>query len=103
MERFLRKLSTNYIITVESCTNSLSENDKLLSVYPNPANDVIKIKSEHAFEEIEIYSIEGKCELRQKSNKKSINLDVSALDSGTYILSIKFNNQVLQEKVVISR
>ena len=98
-----QEVSTNYIITVESCTNSLSENDKLLSVYPNPANDVIKIKSEHAFEEIEIYSIEGKCELRQKSNKKSINLDVSALDSGTYILSIKFNNQVLQEKVVISR
>ncbi len=98
-----QEVSTSYFITVESCTNSLSENDKLLSVYPNPANDVIKIKSEQAFEDIEIYSINGKCELRQKSNKKSINLDVSALDSGTYILSIKFGNQILQKKVVISR
>lgn len=98
-----QEVSTNYVITVESCTNSLSENDKLLSVYPNPANDILKIKSEQAFENIEIYSIDGKCELRQKSNKKSINLDVSTLDSGTYILSIAFGNQVLQKKVVISR
>jgi hypothetical protein len=98
-----QEVSTNYVITVESCTNSLSENDKLLSVYPNPANDVLKIKSEQAFENIEIYSIDGKCELRQKSNKKSINLDVSTLDSGTYILSITFGNQVLQKKIVISR
>jgi hypothetical protein len=98
-----QEVSTNYVITVESCTNLLSENDKVFSVYPNPANDVIKIKSEQAFEHIEIYSMDGKCELRQKSNKKSINLDVSALDSGTYILSIRFGNQILQKKVVISR
>ena len=98
-----QQVSTSYFITVESCTNLLSENDKFFSVYPNPANDVIRIKSEHAFEDIEIYSIDGKCELRQKSNKKSINLDVSALDSGTYILSIRFGNQILQKKVVISR
>jgi hypothetical protein len=98
-----QQVLTSYFITVESCTNLLSENDKFFSVYPNPANDVIRIKSEQAFEDIEIYSIDGKCELRQKSNKKSINLDVSALDSGTYILSIRFGNQILQKKVVISR
>jgi hypothetical protein len=98
-----QEVSTSYFITVESCTNSLSENDKLFSVYPNPANDVIEIKSEQAFEDIEIYTIDGKCELRQKSNKKSINLDVSALDSGTYVLSIKFGNQVFQKKVIITR
>jgi hypothetical protein len=98
-----QEVSTSYFITVESCTNLLSENDMVFSVYPNPANDLIEIKSEQAFEDIEIYTIDGKCKLRQKSNKKSINLDVSELDSGTYVLSIKFGNQVFQKKVIITR
>jgi hypothetical protein len=98
-----QEVSTNYFITVEACTNSLMENDQLLSIYPNPANDLIKLKSGKAFEEVAVYTIDGKCELRQKSNKKSLNLDVSKLNPGTYIISVDFNTHVIQKTVMISR
>ena len=74
----------------------LSSQNYLLSkdvkAYPNPVNDIMNIVSDskNHYVDVAIFSIDGK-EI-QKSNVKStegfINLDVSALSSGTYIYKI---------------
>ena len=98
-----QQVTTSYIVEVISCVASLSENEQLLSVYPNPANDQIKIKSDLALDQIAIFDLNGKCVFRQKSNKKSMTVDVSGFEVGTYIISVEYLDRTIQKKVLISR
>jgi hypothetical protein len=98
-----QQVTTSYIVDVISCVASLSENEQLLSVYPNPANDQIKIKSDLALDQIAIFDLNGKCLFRQKSNKKSMSVDVSSFEVGAYIISVEYLDRTVQKKVLISR
>lgn len=98
-----QQVTTSYIVDVISCVASLSENEQLLSVYPNPANDQIKIKSDLALDQIAIFDLNGKCLFRQKSNKKSMTVDVSSFEVGAYIISVEYLDRTVQKKVLISR
>ena len=98
-----QQVTTSYIVDVISCVASLSENEQLLSVYPNPANDQIKIKSDLALDQIAIFDLNGKCVFRQKSNKKSMSIDVSSFEVGAYIISVEYLDRTVQKKVLISR
>lgn len=61
-----------------------------IHIYPNPAHEKIHIKSEvHGLESMEIYSIDGKIQLSQDVNSMNTQMDISGLESGTYILLIK--------------
>lgn len=98
-----QQVTTSYIVDVIACVASLSENEQLLSVYPNPANDQIKIKSDLALDQIAIFDLNGKCVFRQKSNKKSMSIDVSSFEVGAYIISVEYLDRTVQKKVLISR
>jgi hypothetical protein len=98
-----QQVTTSYIVDVISCVASLSENEQLLSVYPNPANDQVKIKSDIALDQIAIFDLNGKCVFRQKSNKKSMTVDVSSFEVGAYIISVEYLDRTVQKKVLISR
>ncbi|WP_339614541.1 T9SS type A sorting domain-containing protein, partial [uncultured Winogradskyella sp.] len=75
-----------------------------ISLYPNPATDVIKIKniSDLKLEGIRIYDINGRLvahhKVRDTSNNQSIN--VSELASGIYMLQI-YSNQANTIKRII--
>jgi hypothetical protein len=61
--------------------NSFSD----FSIYPNPANEIVTVKSDENIESLEIFSLEG-------SKIKSCNatkIDISDLSSGMYIMHIK--------------
>ncbi|MES2286984.1 MAG: T9SS type A sorting domain-containing protein [Bacteroidota bacterium] len=65
-----------------------------LTIFPNPAIDLIQIQFEKANENnlIELYSTEGKLLLTQSSNYKTLcQIDMSMYDIGTYL--IKINNK----------
>jgi hypothetical protein len=96
-------VTTDYIVTVESCNSELSENEQHISIFPNPVIDHLKIKSTNPLEEIALYAGDGRCVIRQLVNKKSITLNVSDLNNGVYILSIQSRGEILQKKIVINR
>lgn len=70
-----------------------------ISVYPNPATDVLNVVSEHGIEEIEIINMQGKLLLSGTSSP----MNISYLPSGLYIVrvtdekgkvsTLKFNKQ----------
>lgn len=73
------------------------------NVFPNPANDVVTITNNEniGIEEILVYDINGKTVKGQKSKRaKEIQLNVSSLSSGTYLLHIKTKEGVAIKKLV---
>ena len=65
-----------------------------LKVYPNPVKDILNIET-NALEDvnIEIYSMSGQLIKSIKSDSQHIQIDVSMLSSGTYILKIDNTSQ----------
>ncbi|MBE9575197.1 T9SS type A sorting domain-containing protein [Flavobacterium proteolyticum] len=68
-------------------------NDKPLKVYPNPVTDKIFITANDAINEIVLFSLDGKQILKQKCNVLQYEMDLSALQSGVYLIHIQTVNQ----------
>ena len=69
-----------------------------LSVYPNPASDVLNIKSSGKVDAVQIYDITGKVVKDAKLKDGSIN--VSELQKGSYILKTTVNGEVTSQKFI---
>ncbi|MBE50912.1 MAG: hypothetical protein CMP51_04390 [Flavobacteriales bacterium] len=83
-----------------SACNSTSINDdsfKGISIFPNPAKNIINI--EGTFETIQLYDISGK--LLVNTNYKTIN--IQNLSEGIYLLHIVTTDELIVEKVTISK
>jgi hypothetical protein len=79
-------------------------NDKNISIYPNPATDVLNVKvnngvSENDVQSISIYGIKG--ELISKTLHYKENIDIKNLSKGTYLVKIQFPNYLVTKKVLV--
>lgn len=67
-------------------------------IFPNPATDKIKIKSQDVITKVEVYSLEGKKMLT--FNSQSEDLTISKLPSGIYILKIFSEGSSLNKRFI---
>jgi hypothetical protein len=63
-----------------------------VTIYPNPANEILNIKSNSLIKSIEIITIQGQRIISYNHSKEYI--DVSNLQSGIYFAKIKVNEEV---------
>jgi photosystem II stability/assembly factor-like uncharacterized protein len=85
-------------------SENLRKTNKVL-LYPNPTNTnevSLKLEGEHKKCEIEIYDIAGRLLFRENLNINN-SIDLHNLSSGIYILKIKLDNCLIQEKLVVNR
>ncbi|WCO02339.1 aryl-sulfate sulfotransferase [Psychroserpens ponticola] len=68
-----------------------------VTVYPNPATDVIKVNSTHQINKIEIYNSLGAI-ISQVSNSNEIN--VSSYNSGIYFVRISSDTRSITKKII---
>ncbi len=84
-----------------STTLATSENTnttKDISIYPNPAKDVLFIQSEKRVSQVEIYNMAGQKVLETKETK----INTSNLKPGVYMVKIKdVDNQISSQKLII--
>ncbi len=83
--------------------------DNNVSVYPNPAKDVMNIsvlKAEYAKTKIELVDMMGKAVLSEQMNsnftKEGYQLNVSGIENGLYFLKVTNGEEVSTTKVTIS-
>jgi len=74
-------------------------NSSSVQLYPNPANNMVYIRSDKNIEKMDIINQQGQIVKRIKQNKKY--LDVSKLTKGIYFLSIKTFNHLTIKKLVV--
>lgn len=68
------------------------------SFQPNPARDIVVLKTNRDVSIIELYAITGKKVLTQKGNIKT--LDVSNLNSGMYLVKVTAKQETIIKKLV---
>lgn len=63
-------------------------NKTKFSVYPNPASDVVNISGNSNISSVQIYDLTGKVLRNQTSDSKQLQLNVSYLPNGNYIIKV---------------
>ncbi len=91
-------------VVYESSSSSLAtSNVKLneVSIYPNPTNDILKVKLlKNEKSKIEIYDLSGRLVKQMNANSDNIELNVSALDKGTYLINIVTPSNTISKKFI---
>ena len=73
-------------------------NGVAVSVYPNPATDVLMIQSDVTVLGVEVFDITGKKQLADNTRTNRIN--INSLAQGTYVLAITTGNGVVRKPFI---
>jgi len=78
--------------SVNYCTDGTLQVDKLntveFNVYPNPSNGLVTCISDRNIDRVEVWNMEGELIRTFRIEGKEINLDLSPLTAGVYLLKI---------------
>ena len=88
------------IVKTDDGSSVKSVSASKLSVYPNPAGDIITIDTEERIENISIVSMSGQQVLSQRGGN---NVYLSGISNGVYILNIKTNEGVYAEPLIVKK
>lgn len=98
---FNEPIITNMVSTTVVENLGIDEYESnLVSIYPNPFNDVIYLNSKNGIEVnvIEIIDLQGKVLIKSSNITDKIKTD--QLSSGVYILSLETNSGILNSKII---
>ena len=90
----------NIHVIINEVPDGVEENNAVsISVYPNPAHDIIFVgaNNDSPVQRIDIYDVTG--QLMLSSTETEIN--VSTLPKGVYFISVYTDNQKIVEKIII--
>ena len=98
-------VNVNYcdaFINVSMAPVSISEisNKSLASIYPNPFNHLINIKSDNIITRVIIYNLVGSEILNKSINNYQFQLPLETIPSGVYFIQIHTNKGVVNKKIV---
>jgi hypothetical protein len=93
-----------FAMFAERDNSSISKlNQVEISVYPNPANEVVNISTETTIKNIKVYGLDGKIWFNQKldAGLTQISINVANLPKSLYVVEIITVNGVGVKKVVV--
>ena len=76
------------------------QNIATMSIYPNPATNLLQVNNSERVEAYEVYSMTGALVLRDHVGLKSFDVDVQNLSAGTYLLKLTSENGVQTRRFV---
>lgn len=76
--------STTGINAIEKSTN--------ISIYPNPASEKLTITAQSAISEILVRNLVGQTVVKTMANGLEQSVDLTAIEAGNYVLTVKFDN-----------
>lgn len=94
--------SAGWDITVSCVSLSNTEfNQDKMTLYPNPVNEQLNIKSEVALSKLTILDINGKKILEKLLNQQlNITTDVSQLSSGLYLIKLQTESSSIVKRII---
>lgn len=99
---YLNLDSKNYVIILDSTTDieTLSSSDDALTIYPNPvAKGALNIVSNHPYKSVRIIDFLGRTVFASEKMVKEI--PIEGFNKGTYIIQLRGDNDVIQERFVV--
>jgi hypothetical protein len=101
----LSTLAANSTVTVEfELAIGINEvNENVVSIYPNPANDVVNVKMNTTINKIEVVSLNGQIVAESLINNNEGSINISTIANGMYFLRIETANGITMNKIQISK
>ncbi|MBG44108.1 MAG: hypothetical protein CL530_09075 [Aequorivita sp.] len=88
-------------ITIDASVLGVDENIlEDFSFYPNPTNNVVNLKAQAAIEKATVFNMLGQRVIEMSNNANTMELNVSSLATGTYIMKITGNGEVGTYKLI---
>lgn len=75
-------------------------NTNVFNVYPNPVQNTLNVDASMAVDSVRIFDLTGRQVLRAMPNAESFSLDVSNLNKGMYLISLKAGDKTMTTKLV---
>lgn len=77
--------------------------EEQISIYPNPATNVLIIKSENnILSTIKLFSIEGKLLRNYNVNKPQLTIEKNELSKGLYLIELEINKQSIKKTIIFN-
>ncbi len=92
--------SLSYLVPGALSTAETDNRQADISVYPNPGEDRVTLKSKEEIKKITVNSLDGKTVLTAENNRS---IDISGLPKGVYILQGTFRNGTSVSKKIIKK
>ena len=97
-------LASSWIARTDTADNlsiSSNINSSHINLYPNPVSEILRIKSSFGnINHINIYGINGKLYRKYNINHGSVELDLSAFESGVYVIKIQTASELFVRKII---
>ena len=91
-------------VTVDGELLSVTELSSTAKVYPNPANDQVRIESVNSIESVKVYNVMGALVATIAANGKIVDVNLSEYKTGVYFFNIRQSDgTVTNQRVVVSR
>ena len=74
--------------------------DEMISIYPNPVNDKLNIKSENQIQMLVLYNFSGNEVLRIKNPGFTYNIKMQDFSQGVYFLQVIMTDKIVYKKIV---
>tara|TARA_R110000851_G_scaffold77514_3_gene170734 strand:- start:245884 stop:248760 length:2877 start_codon:yes stop_codon:yes gene_type:complete len=88
-------------ITIDASVLGVDENIlEDFSFYPNPTNNVVNLKAQAAIEKATVFNMLGQRVIEMSNNANTMELNVSSLATGTYIMKITVSGEVGTYKLI---
>ena len=103
-ESYSAGYSDIWLIKIDADLTDIStkQNQRLISIYPNPAKDFVNIKSEEIIENISVYNHLGQLLINLKVKSLSSQINVSQFKSGIYFVKVNTSVGSFLERIIIN-
>lgn len=93
------------VLVNQELTVGISKLDELnsnITVYPNPANEIVTISSDEVITELKLFKLSGQLVLEENDlNASQTKLDLSQIPTGVYVVSIDTSEGVAHKKLIV--
>jgi hypothetical protein len=93
---------TETVVTVLDCSNILELANGNLDIYPNPNNGLFTISNSEDIIKVTVTDVHGKIvESINEINLNKVDVDLTDLERGMYMINVETNNGTLIESVIV--
>lgn len=95
------KFLYDLLCPAQSSTGDLLS-DARVSLFPNPATDIIQIKSNETLQSVKVYNLEGREVLSQEVNNTHVTISASELNNGVYTVFLQMQDGIVVKKLIMN-
>ncbi len=97
----VKQTDVNGAFTYTNIISFTFESSAEISLFPNPAKNVVLIKSPNKMDQIQLFGVNGKLIFTAKPNTNTITFPVSKYTPGTYSVRIITSTSVINKQLII--